>query len=181
MCRIRRTPVFTLWRCGAFYWIVGEVKWQHHYIHRLAVISSESFNPFLFAFIRKLKAKGTEVDVVRCFEAAFFFSRTSPSPCRMNTSLYLCSSSLLFLSLPEHQSFPLVSEPEFPYLEALAPFQPLAMKVRLLLNFSILQCAQKERRSKTMALCVAFLTIVNLEKSSCIYVEGAVAEGSVAK
>ena len=156
---------------------MGEVKWQHHYIHRLAVIFSESLNRFLFAFNRKLKAKGTEVDVGRCFGAVFFF----PSPCRMKTSLYLCSSSLLFLSSPEHESFPLVSEPEFPYLEALAPFQPLAMKVRLLLNFSILQCAQKERRSKTMALCVAFVTIVNLEKSSCIYVECAVTEGSVAE
>lgn len=99
----------------------------------------------------------------------------------MKTSLYLCSSSLLSLSSPEHESFPLVSEPEFPYLEALAPFQPLAMKVRLLLNFSILQCAQKERCSKTMASCIAFVTIVNLEKSSCIYVECAVTEGSVAE
>lgn len=41
----------------------------------------------------------------------------------------------------------------------------------------LLQCAQKEQRSKTMAQCVAFVTIVNLEKSSCIYVEGAVTEG----
>ena len=158
---------------------MGEVKWQHHYIHRLAVIFSESLNRFLFAFIRKLKAKGTEVDVYAVPEQSFFFF--FPSPCRMKTSLYLCSSSLLSLSSPEHESFPLVSEPEFPYLEALAPFQPLAMKVRLLLNFSIVQCAQKERRSKTMALCVAFVTIVNLEKSSCIYVECAVTEGSVAE
>lgn len=74
MCRIRGTPVFTLWRCGAFYWIVGEVKWQHHYIHRLAVISSESLNRFLFAFIGKLKAKGTEVDVPgTLFRSSLFF------------------------------------------------------------------------------------------------------------